>query len=59
MGFANVDSEEIGAIFIVVVDLRDIADLATERRSSEAAEDKDKWLAACAFADMKAGGTVE
>src|SRR4029077_5511501 len=35
VGFADVDGEEIGAVFIVVVDLRDIADLATERWSSE------------------------
>jgi hypothetical protein len=41
MGFADVDGEEIGAVFIVVEDLRDIANLATEGRSSKAAEDKD------------------
>src|SRR5580704_11906680 len=28
VGFANVDGEEIGAVFIVVVDLRDVTDLA-------------------------------
>jgi hypothetical protein len=41
VGFTDVDGEEIGAVFIVVVDLGDVADLATEWRSSEAAEDED------------------
>jgi hypothetical protein len=59
MGFADVDGEEIGTVFIVVVDLRDVANLATERRSSKAAEDEDEWLAFGTFADVKAGGSVE
>jgi hypothetical protein len=59
VGFANVDGEEIGAVFIVVVDLRDVTDLATERRSSEAAEDEDERFAVGAFADVKARGAVE
>jgi hypothetical protein len=59
VGFANVDGEEIGAVFIVVVDLRDVADLATERWSSEAAEDEDERFALGAFADVEAGGAVE
>jgi hypothetical protein len=56
---ADVDGEEIGAVFIVVVDLRDVADLATEGRSSEAAEDEDERLAVGAFTDVEAGGAVE
>jgi hypothetical protein len=59
MGFAYVDGEEIGAVFIVIVDLRDVADLATEGRSSEAAEDENEWFAVGAFADVKAAGAVE
>lgn len=59
VSFTHVDGKEVGAIFIVVVDLRDIADLATEGRSSETAEDENEWLAVGAFADMKASGTVE
>jgi hypothetical protein len=59
VGFADVDGEEIGSVFIVVVDLRDIANLATEGRSSEAAEDEDERFAVGAFADVKAGGAVE
>jgi hypothetical protein len=41
MGLADVDGQEIGTVFVVVVDLRDVADLATEGRSSKAAEDQD------------------
>jgi len=41
MGFADVDGEEIGAVLIVVKDLRDVADLATEGRSSETPEDQN------------------
>jgi hypothetical protein len=59
VGFADVDGEEIGAVFIVVEDLRDIANLATEGRSSEAAEDEDQRFTVGAFADVKARGAVE
>ena len=59
MGFANVDGEEIGALFIVVVDLRDVANLATEGWSSKAAEDEDERFAVGAFADVKARGAIE
>jgi hypothetical protein len=38
MRFANVDGEEIGVIFVIVIELNDVANLATERRSSKAAE---------------------
>ena len=41
MGLADVDGQEIGTVFVVVVDLRDVADPATEGRSSKAAEDQD------------------
>jgi len=59
VGFAYVDGEEIGAILIVVEDLRDVADLATEGRSSEAAEDEDQRLALSAFAEVKARRAIE
>jgi hypothetical protein len=38
MRFAHVDGQKISVIFVVVVDLNDVADLATEWRSSVAAE---------------------
>jgi len=59
VGFADVDGEEISVVFIVVEDLRDFADLATEGRSSEAAEDEDERFALGAFADVKARCAIE
>jgi hypothetical protein len=59
VGFANVDGEEIGAIFIVVEDLRYIANLATEGRSSETAEDEHQRSALGAFAEVEARGAIE
>jgi hypothetical protein len=59
VSFADVDGEEIGAVFIVIVDLRDVANLATEGRSSEAAEDEDKRFALRALADVKPRGSIE
>ena len=59
MRLANVDGQEIGVILVIVIELNDVANLATERRSSEAAEHQDEWAASSSFADVKAGGTVE
>ena len=59
MSFANVDGEEIGVIFVIVVELNDVANLATKRRSSETAEDEDERAANGFFADVKAGGAIE
>jgi hypothetical protein len=59
MGLPNVDSEEIGVILVIVIELNDVANLAAERRSSETAEDKDEWAASGFFADVKAGRTIE
>ncbi len=41
MGFADVDEEEGGAILVRVVQLFQVARLATERRSGIAAEDQN------------------
>jgi len=41
VSFANIDGQKIGVFFIVVVQLDDVADLATEGRSSKTAEDED------------------
>jgi hypothetical protein len=59
MRFANVDGQKIGVVFVVVVDLDDVANLATKRRSGETAEDENERFAAGAFADMKARAAVE
>ena len=59
MSLANVDGEEIGVILVIVVELDDVANLATKRRSSETAEDKHKWTARSFFANVKAGRAIE
>ena len=59
MRFADVDGEEIGAVLVVVVDLRDVTNLAAEGRSSETAEDENERFAFGAFANMKARGAIE
>jgi hypothetical protein len=59
MSLANVDGEEIGVIFVIIVELNDVADLATERRSSEAAENEYERAASGFFADVKAGRAIE
>lgn len=38
MRFAHVDGQEVGVIFVIVINLNDVADLATKRGSSVAAE---------------------
>ena len=57
--FTNIDSQEIGVILVVVEDLDDVADLATEGRSSKTTEDEDEWFGAGAFANMKVVSAVE
>lgn len=47
MRFANIDGEEIRPVFIVVIDVDEISNLAAEWRSSVAAENQDQRL----FAD--------
>jgi len=49
MSFAHVDGQKVSVILVIVVDLHDVADLATKRRSSVAAEDDHKRTAAAAI----------
>ncbi len=44
MRFANIDGEEIRPVFIVVIDVDEISNLAAEWRSSVAAENQDQRL---------------
>ena len=53
MRFANIDGQEAGMLFVVVEDLDDVADLATEWRSGETSEDYDERFCASAFAYVK------
>jgi hypothetical protein len=59
MSFANVDGEEIGVVLVIVVELNDVANLATKRRSSETAEDQDERSASGLFADVEAARAIE
>jgi len=59
VGFADVDGKEVGVIFIIVVNLHHVTDVAAEGWSSEAAEDEDERAGAGAFADVEAIGAIE
>jgi len=58
VGFADVDRQKISMILVVVEDLYDVADLATEWRSGKAAEDQDQRLADRAVANVEAIGAA-
>ena len=58
MGFAHVDRQKVGVILIVVVNLDDVADLATKRRSSVAAEDDHQGSRAGSVSQMEVILTV-
>jgi hypothetical protein len=59
MRFADVDGQKIRVIFVVVVDLNDVANLATKRRSSKTAEDEHQRFSGNAFANVEMIGTVQ
>jgi hypothetical protein len=59
MRFANIDLKEIGAVFVVRVKFDEVADPATKRRSSVAAENQDERFCADAIAQMKCGCAIE
>jgi hypothetical protein len=59
MRFAHVDGEEVRVIFVVVVNLYDVADLATKWRSSIAAENDHQRAAADSFANAELIFSVE
>ena len=58
MRFADVDGEKISMCLVIVKDLHDVADLATEGRSGKAAEDQHQRLSGRPFADMERVRTV-
>ena len=59
MRFANVHGQEIGAIFIVVINLDEISNLAAEGRSSVAAENQDQRAFANALVQVERGASIE
>jgi hypothetical protein len=59
VGFAYIHGQKIGVIFVVVVNLHHVTDVAAERWSSVAAEDDDERASASAFANVKVICAVE
>jgi len=59
VSFTNIDSQKISVVLVVVEELDDVADLATEGRSSKAAEDEDERFAGGAFANVESFRAAE
>src|SRR5208283_2148395 len=59
MRFADIDSQKIDVVLVIVVELNDVANLATERRSSEAAENEDQRATGGSLPNVKTRGSVE
>src|SRR5690348_11920513 len=59
MRFADIDGEEIGAVFVLVIHFDQITDLAAEGRSSIATKDQDERARANVVADAEGGIAVE
>jgi hypothetical protein len=59
MRFADIDRKEIGVVFLIVVNLHHVTDVAAEGRSSVAAKDNNERPASGAFADVKMIGTIQ
>ena len=53
MRFADVHGKKVHMIFVIIVDLDDVAYLAAEGRSSKAAEHQHQRARAEAFANVK------
>jgi hypothetical protein len=59
MRFAYIDRKEVGVIFVVVVNLHHVTDVAAEGWSSVAAEDNDERPASSPFANVKVISTIQ
>lgn len=59
MSFADIDGEEIGAVFVIVVELDEVTYLAAEGRSGVAAENEDEGAMADMVADAEGGLAIE
>jgi len=53
MGFADIHREEVGVIFVIVVNLHHVTDVAAKWRSSVAAKNDDKRASARSFANVE------
>ncbi len=59
MRFANINSQEVRLGFVIVIEIDEVAYLATEGRSGIAAEDQNKRPLADTVAEMKLGLSIE
>ena len=59
MRLADIHGQKINVFFVVVVNLNDVAYLAAEGRSSEAAKHQHQRACAEAFANVKMTRSVE
>jgi hypothetical protein len=59
MSLTNVNRQKIGVLFIILVNLNDVADLATEGRSSKATEDQHERPVMRPFTDMESADAVQ
>ena len=53
VGFTDIDSQKVGVLFVIVVNLHHVTDVAAEGWSSVAAEDDDERAGAGALANME------
>jgi hypothetical protein len=59
MRFANVNGQKIRALFIILVNLNDVAHLAAKRRSSKTPEDENEWTIVRTFANVKTAEAIQ
>ena len=59
MRFPYVDRQKIRVIFVIVIDLNDVANLAPKRRSGKTAKDQNEWACPEAFANVKMTHAIE
>jgi hypothetical protein len=59
MSFANVHREKIGAVFVFIVDLDEISNLAAEGRSSVAAKNEHERTAANLVVQIKGSAAIQ
>ena len=59
MRFAYIHGQKIRLVFVIVVDLNDVANLAAKGRSSKAAENEHQRAGSNMFAQMKMIRAVE
>src|SRR6266700_7931219 len=59
MRLAHVNGQEIRMLFVILVDLNEVANLAAKGRSSKTAKHQNQRPAAGAFANMKTAGAIK